>query len=621
MMMVVLLLSLMIQSTEQAVPMSSLPSFANDNSEVFIAAIIEREFDTSSLYLDTILMGHKALSHMPQLPFLSMNQSLKTISRWKDVASKWNPDQQLNLTNSGYLCKVHINNHENTVNSYYYTNAYYVPDTTTNDNGFNRNINVLRCRLKNSQEIYKKVIKKTLYGPISKLIVEIVRSNENLSIIKFSVPYRSRRTGYGFSINRRGSKFDPWLLNSNKNTTTIYSCMSTVRPLEPYRSDTGLPMLIENIEHSLSLGIDHIFIGIFLDWKSVHYQRYSLALHTYITAGKVTLSSMSLEGSNADDVVGILGAEFLADYVKWIHHTQCLYMSKGQANYVVIQHASEMISLASKFNSLHELLHTYKLPSNDQSKTNSITPCYYLLQSYGLLDPKSSSSFGPMDSHWTSSWFREESVILGPIDGWEVLVLNTSNVWAIGWHVAGACRKQISDSSDIPWSSDSINHKTHAFTIPLEKDGGAAVYFYRGIWEDFQLTRPRKIDGNLHLQRYGSDLQARLEAKGFTISDGALNYRINKDIAERDYPSYFHQSNSHKGRSGKMKGSSVNAKDIVTVNLSVQRHKINDAILPFVVAENSEKIVIGRANMKLRDGSWIECSEKCKNFKEILTTI
>ena len=624
------------ENNAEVISISRLPSFANDNTELFIAAVIEREFKSTILHLDLILMGHKALSHMPQLPILAMNKSTSTISHWKDAALKWNPNRELNLTSSGYLCKIHINN-DDAKASYYYTTAHWIPDTTTNDSGFNKNINVLRCRLKYGYEIYKKVTNNKLYGPVSKLTTEIVRKESNgfKSIIKFTVPYRSRRTGYGFSISRRGSRFNPWFFHPQyqgitiNNKTFIYGCMSAVRPLEPYRADTGLPMLLENIEHSLSIGIDHLFIGIYFDWKSVHYQRYSLALSSYISAGRVTLASLSLEGSFADDVVGILGVVFLDDYVKWIHHSQCLYMSKGQADYIAVFHASEMMSLTPKFNSLNELLYAYNSNSNGNSNANtksSINPCYYLMQSYGLVDPKGSSSFGPGDSYWTQDWFTKDSIIIGPIDGWEIIVVNTSNAWMIGWHAIGACSKSSSSSSSssssVPWSTDTITHKTHSYILPLDTKDGAAVYFYRGAWEEFQLLRqwPKKNVVNYHLRRYGSTLNSRLSEKGFTISDGHLNYEVNKEIAERMYPAYFHHRYSYNGRiSGKMKGNSNNSQDAIIINLSVTRSKINEAILPFKDNNNDDpKIVAGRQAMKQRDGTWMECNDGCKYFKDIL---
>ena len=132
---VIILIVIMIivnENNAEDISMSRLPSFANDNTELFIAAVIEREFSSTILYLDTILMGHKSLSHMPQLPILginnillisiviipilililililtiAMNKSTNTISHWKDAALKWNPDRELNLTYSGYLCKI-----------------------------------------------------------------------------------------------------------------------------------------------------------------------------------------------------------------------------------------------------------------------------------------------------------------------------------------------------------------------------------------------------------------------------------------------------------------------------------------------------------------------------------
>ena len=69
--------------------------------------------------------------------------------------------------------------------------------------------------------------------------------------------------------------------------------------------NTGIGILLENIEHNLMIGFKHIFLGIYLDSNSIHMQRYRLALDSYIRAGELTLTSMTLK--EVDDVAGIMG--------------------------------------------------------------------------------------------------------------------------------------------------------------------------------------------------------------------------------------------------------------------------------------------------------------------------
>ena len=77
---------------------------------------------------------------------------------------------------------------------------------------------------------------------------------------------------------------------------TIHLCSPVLRPLEPNRKDPTLPMLLEFVEHNIRLGIDHQFLGFFLDFKSVEFARVQQLLEPYILEGKVSISSMALRG-------------------------------------------------------------------------------------------------------------------------------------------------------------------------------------------------------------------------------------------------------------------------------------------------------------------------------------
>ena len=41
-------------------------------------------------------------------------------------------------------------------------------------------------------------------------------------------------------------------------------CTSLIRPLNPLMSLTGIPMILEYVEHQIQLGFDHVFLPILL---------------------------------------------------------------------------------------------------------------------------------------------------------------------------------------------------------------------------------------------------------------------------------------------------------------------------------------------------------------------
>lgn len=328
-----------------------LPVFSSDFSEFFIAAVIERSFDTDNLYLTTFLMGHKSLFHMPQMPFLLINNSVSTTHKWREAGRQWKERSNRNDT---FTCRMK-NSLAVVKESVQETPALWGPSSTTNDGGFNRNFEVLRCMIPRDINIVatladqKQKLSKAIKN--ARLSVEIIRTRNHghihgtdsqtptrANLIAFEVPWKDRRTGYGFDLSRRNSRWEPWQgvlspprsrqqfsfngvkegdvpLNASSSTRGQTSsfrmspisvvCMSIVRPLEPFRMDTGMTMLVENIEHNILIGFDHIFVGLHLDPLSVHMQRYRLALDPFIRAGRVSLSSMALSGF--DDVAGYHG--------------------------------------------------------------------------------------------------------------------------------------------------------------------------------------------------------------------------------------------------------------------------------------------------------------------------
>jgi hypothetical protein len=83
-----------------------LPAFFYDKSEFLLSAIIEKSYLSPQLHLVMIFMGHKSFHHMPQMPFLMINNSDTTLNQWKKMASLWRKDDFVNLENSNINCKM-----------------------------------------------------------------------------------------------------------------------------------------------------------------------------------------------------------------------------------------------------------------------------------------------------------------------------------------------------------------------------------------------------------------------------------------------------------------------------------------------------------------------------------
>lgn len=284
--------------------MKQLPSFAADFSELFVAAVVEKSFVSEDLYLSMIMMGHSVLYRQPQMPFLMINNS-DTLLQWKAAARMWNKDRTVDTKHSGLRCAMHNAKSKafdikgsgapNTFSS----TAHWAPSETVGDERFNKAIEMLRCKIDSAlaYEVLPGERKSVVNSGLADiLIVEIQRLDAEKgrkSLITFTVAWKSRCSGYGCSSSRRDSRWDGWspwnrpkstsklkkqqlqkkfqsspsdhlALNvPTPSTPTAVLCLSYVRPLEPFRMD-GIVMLLENIQHNLQIGFDHIFLSVAL---------------------------------------------------------------------------------------------------------------------------------------------------------------------------------------------------------------------------------------------------------------------------------------------------------------------------------------------------------------------
>lgn len=103
------------------------------------------------------------------------------------------------LSEQQFYCKI-----RNSLSSNIYkVHGHFIPNNVSPDSNANRRLDVLRCRMEDSTYAYKYLAKSS-----SSVMVEILRGET--SLINFTVPWDTRRTGYLLSSPPSASRFDAW---------------------------------------------------------------------------------------------------------------------------------------------------------------------------------------------------------------------------------------------------------------------------------------------------------------------------------------------------------------------------------------------------------------------------
>ena len=112
----------------------------------------------------------------------------------------------------------------------YYSSATWVQSHTFSDSLFNDMLHVLRCRIKGAGNVYN-----MLSHSDGSLHVDLIRrlgmAEQGSMVLSFAVPWRSRHTGFGFSVGGNvSSYFDSWMgLGSSASHTSSSTSTSEQR--------------------------------------------------------------------------------------------------------------------------------------------------------------------------------------------------------------------------------------------------------------------------------------------------------------------------------------------------------------------------------------------------------
>ena len=147
----------------------------------------------------------------------------------------------------------------------YQVQGIFMPNKLTVDANANQRLDILRCPLSGGsagsaggKELYRLFGSKTTPGRVS---VDIIRGSGNSSttLVSFSIPWNTRRTGFLLSIPPVASQLDAWkghVPNSNlppsiANIDHLHVCVPAT---SQYPTKKVLPMFMEFISHNVLLG-------------------------------------------------------------------------------------------------------------------------------------------------------------------------------------------------------------------------------------------------------------------------------------------------------------------------------------------------------------------------------
>ena len=218
----------------------------------------------------------------------------------------------------------------------YTVSGRFVPNRLTTDSNFNRRLDVLRCRLRDSESLYSSLANTDAF-------LTVTVQKDGVGVLKYSVSWRRRATGFMLepvmgtdSLHPPWKGFDP-LRPGVWTHDDVYMCVPGVELLP---SQATVAPLVEFIQHHLLMGVQHIFMTALLGSSSIHMDVLKTLLRSFIDDGSLTLVSSTHDGF--DMLYSVDGIRWGRDIIKQLHVNMCTYAAKGVANYVAVWDTDEL---------------------------------------------------------------------------------------------------------------------------------------------------------------------------------------------------------------------------------------------------------------------------------------
>jgi hypothetical protein len=357
---------------------SSLPTFSNDMSELFLSAVIERSTQSNHVQLTNFLLNRRFLSSKS-----SHNGPLKIdekkIEEWRKAelsfkgAYYYRDGRRRQNETESFYCK--ISNGENFPK--YRSIARFIPTNISKVYFGSVGIDVFQCDMQNTFHSFD-----SLY--ISNMSVSVEIYKGDLLLLSFTVPWRTRRTGYMLttSVSTQdpsllSTSFNPWKnYNSDKNsqiqqhvsnTDSLYLLIGTLS--FPLSSETISPLL-ESIEHHVMSGVEHIFLLTTYSSDSIYLYQLLNILRYYINNNYVTVLSQAYD--NIDRVASFNKLVFGDIFLERYFLTVFMYYTKSVVRFIAYMNIYEFIIIPSNFNNVSTMSHINHNNSTTMTYSNTI---------------------------------------------------------------------------------------------------------------------------------------------------------------------------------------------------------------------------------------------------------
>lgn len=273
-----------ITSPDYQLEKTTLPSFANDETEFIIGSIIERSSQSFDLFATTFMLCHYMLdSHNPdgvQEVHSAMKDTWqRAMLKFEKVTYLASGTRRQETTDEKFFCRIR----HSISSTSYIVPGHFMPNRLIDDSHQNRKLDILRCPIMNSHSAYN-----DFAGSSELMSIEVLRGNGTL--VSFTIPWNTRKTGFLLSNPPAASVFNSWKgydisqkTNSKKeNIDKLHVCVPSSDQIP---SKNNLPLFLEFVSHHLLIGVSHIHLPVTFAWNSVHMNRYIDIFQSYIQEG------------------------------------------------------------------------------------------------------------------------------------------------------------------------------------------------------------------------------------------------------------------------------------------------------------------------------------------------